>query len=63
VTLAVAANPGPAPNWAINWARQWYSVAFLEDLEGKAPFPVTVLGKTLVVWADKQVGRTYPRRL
>jgi hypothetical protein len=45
-----------AAKQAIDWARQWYAVAFKEDLEPTVPYAFTVLGKELVAWADKQVG-------
>ncbi|EIE25056.1 hypothetical protein COCSUDRAFT_46572 [Coccomyxa subellipsoidea C-169] len=39
-----------------DWAKQWYPLAFVEDLDPKVPHPVELLGERLVLWrdADKQ---------
>ncbi|CAM9792370.1 unnamed protein product, partial [Hapterophycus canaliculatus] len=41
------------------WARQWYPVAIMRDLEARdprQPFPVQLLGEALVVWKDPNDG-------
>lgn len=32
------------------WESNWYPVAILKDVEGSKPIPVTLLGKSLVLW-------------
>eukprot|EP00884_Botryococcus_braunii_P017730 jgi/Botrbrau1/4640/Bobra.33_2s0011.1 len=34
------------------WESQWYPIAYEEDLNGKWPQPVQLLGKDLVLWRD-----------
>lgn len=36
----------------LDWAKAWYPVAILEDLEPRRPTPVEVLGRKFVVWRD-----------
>ena len=36
----------------VNWWRQWYPMAFLDDLDPKRPTQVQLLGKFYVIWAD-----------
>ena len=36
----------------VNWWRQWYPMAFLDDLDPKRPTQVQLLGKMYVIWAD-----------
>ncbi len=36
----------------IDWWRQWYPMAFLDDLDPKRPTQLELLGKLFVVWAD-----------
>lgn len=36
----------------VNWARNWYPMAFLDDLDVKRPTQVQLLGKMYVIWAD-----------
>eukprot|EP00752_Nemacystus_decipiens_P001793 g1732.t1 len=41
------------------WARQWYPVAVMRDLEARdprQPYPVQLLGESLVVWKDPKDG-------
>jgi hypothetical protein len=38
--------------WQVNWWRQWYPMAFLDDLDPKQPTQVQLLGKMYVIWAD-----------
>ena len=37
-----------------DWARQWYPVAFVDDLDPTKPHPIELLGKRLVLWRDAQ---------
>lgn len=51
-----------------DWARQWYPVAFVDDLDPTKPHSIELLGKRLVLWRDgKQQWRTFedkcPHRL
>lgn len=39
---------------AFDWARQWYPLAFVEDLDPRRPHAVELLGKRLVLWRDAQ---------
>ena len=44
-----------APGGAtFDWARQWYPLAFVEDLDPGKPHAVELLGKRLVIWYDSQ---------
>ena len=38
----------------LDWARQWYPVGFVADVEPGRPHQVTVLGLDLVLWRDSQ---------
>ncbi len=33
-----------------NFFQNWYPISPLEDLESDRPTPVTILGKSLVIW-------------
>lgn len=35
-----------------DWAKQWYPLAFVEDLDPKIPHPMELLGERLVLWRD-----------
>ncbi|CAL8461986.1 g1517 [Coccomyxa elongata] len=35
-----------------NWAKQWYPMAFVQDLNAKVPHPVELLSQRLVLWCD-----------
>ena len=35
-----------------DWHRQWYAVAFVQDLDPARPTPVELLGSSLVLWRD-----------
>lgn len=35
-----------------DWARQWYPVAFVDDLDPTKPHSIELLGKRLVLWRD-----------
>jgi phenylpropionate dioxygenase-like ring-hydroxylating dioxygenase large terminal subunit len=37
-----------------SWTKQWYPVAPISYLEPSHPTPITLLGKKLVIWRDKQ---------
>ena len=37
-----------------DWARQWYPVAFVDDLEPTKPHSIELLGKRLVLWRDAE---------
>ncbi|EIE25057.1 hypothetical protein COCSUDRAFT_65076 [Coccomyxa subellipsoidea C-169] len=37
-----------------DWAKQWYPLGFLEDLDPKVPHPVELLSQRLVLWCDGQ---------
>ena len=37
-----------------DWAKQWYPLAFVEDLDPKVPHPMELLGQRLVLWRDAQ---------
>lgn len=49
---APAADESQRP--AFDWGRQWYPVAFAEDMEPGRPHQVTVLGREMVLWRDAQ---------
>jgi hypothetical protein len=36
------------------WAKHWYPVAFVDNLDPKVPHPVQLLNQRLVVWCDAQ---------
>ena len=36
------------------WAKHWYPMAFLDDLDPKVPHPVELLSQRLVLWCDGQ---------
>lgn len=38
----------------LDWARQWYPVELIADLDPSRPHQVTVLGRDLVLWRDSQ---------
>jgi hypothetical protein len=38
----------------MNWAKQWYPVAVVEDLDPKKPKGIMVLGRRLVLWRDQE---------
>ncbi|EIE23405.1 ISP domain-containing protein [Coccomyxa subellipsoidea C-169] len=44
-----AANGG-----TFDWARQWYPLAFVEDLDPGRPHAMELLGKRLVIWYDSR---------
>lgn len=35
------------------WTKQWYPIAIAEDLETYRPNAITLLGKKMVIWMDK----------
>eukprot|EP00884_Botryococcus_braunii_P006864 jgi/Botrbrau1/16179/Bobra.0244s0003.1 len=37
-----------------DWQRQWYPVAYIQDLDTGRPHPLELLGKRLVVWRDSR---------
>ena len=37
-----------------DWKRQWYPLAFIEDLDPGRPHAMELLGRRLVVWRDAQ---------
>ena len=37
-----------------SWTKQWYPVAPINYLDDSHPTPITLLGKRLVIWRDKQ---------
>ena len=37
-----------------NWAKQWYPMAYIQDLDTKVPHPVELLSQRLVLWCDGQ---------
>ena len=37
-----------------DWAKQWYPLGFVEDLDPKVPHPVELLSQRLVLWCDGQ---------
>ena len=39
--------------WSNAWSQAWYPVAFLRDLDRKAPQRFTLLGQPLVIWFDR----------
>ncbi|CAL5222833.1 g5257 [Coccomyxa viridis] len=43
-----------APGSTFDWEKQWYPLAFIEDLDPKVPTPVQLLGQRLVLWRDSQ---------
>ena len=47
-----ALHPDNTEQATYNWARQWYPLAFLADLDPKVPHPVQLLGQRLVLWRD-----------
>jgi hypothetical protein len=42
----------PAKVEPYDWARQWYPVAYIADLDPGRPHSVELLGQRLVVWRD-----------
>jgi hypothetical protein len=38
----------------MNWAKQWYPVAVVEDLDPKKPKGIMALGRRLVLWRDQE---------
>ena len=39
---------------SFDWQRQWYPLAFIEDLDPGRPHAAELLGKRLVLWRDAQ---------
>ena len=39
---------------SFDWQRQWYPLAFIEDLDPGRPHALELLGRRLVVWRDSQ---------
>ncbi len=37
-----------------DWAKQWYPVAFVDDLDPLKPHSIELLGKRLVLWRDAE---------
>ncbi|BDA41303.1 Protein TIC 55, chloroplastic [Coccomyxa sp. Obi] len=37
-----------------DWAKQWYPLAFVEDLDPKVPHAMELLGQRLVLWRDAE---------
>lgn len=44
----------PSEESTFDWARQWYPLAFVEDLDPGRPHAMELLGKRLVIWYDSQ---------
>ncbi|KAK9832649.1 hypothetical protein WJX81_007195 [Elliptochloris bilobata] len=42
----------PAPT-TYDWSRQWYAIAFVQDLDPTRPTPLELLGNRLVLWRDR----------
>jgi hypothetical protein len=40
------------PAGPLNWAKQWYPVYLVDDLDPKRPHAVTLLNKKVVLWRD-----------
>jgi phenylpropionate dioxygenase-like ring-hydroxylating dioxygenase large terminal subunit len=36
----------------VNWRKQWYAVAYVDDVDTSRPYACTVLGTPLAVWKD-----------
>jgi hypothetical protein len=51
--LCAQQEQGAKPD-AFDWVRQWYPLAFVEDLDPGRPHAVELLGKRLVLWRDAQ---------
>ncbi|WP_343217835.1 Rieske 2Fe-2S domain-containing protein [Halotia branconii] len=47
-------SPGGSDPQCFDWQEAWYPVHYLEDLDKSKPTPLTVLGKDIVIWWDKQ---------
>lgn len=43
-----------AEDGTYEWAKQWYPLAFVEDLDPKVPHAMELLGQRLVLWRDAQ---------
>ena len=43
-----------AEDGAYDWAKQWYPLAFVEDLDPKVPHAMELLGQRLVLWRDAE---------
>lgn len=50
--VEVSSEPSTSRVEPYNWARQWYPVAHIADLEPGRPHPLELLGQRLVVWRD-----------
>jgi phenylpropionate dioxygenase-like ring-hydroxylating dioxygenase large terminal subunit len=48
-------SPGGSDPDCFDWQEAWYPVHYLEDLDKSKPTPLTVLGKDIVIWWDRQV--------
>ncbi len=46
--------PGGSDPHCFDWQEAWYPVHYLEDLDKSKPTPLTVLGRDIVIWWDKQ---------
>ena len=44
--------PQEAASAPYDWHRQWYAVAFVQDLDPARPTPIELLGSSLVLWRD-----------
>ncbi|KAI8475277.1 MAG: Rieske-domain-containing protein [Monoraphidium minutum] len=55
---ARAPAPAPAPQAAgepaaaFDWAKQWYALAVVSDLDPRKPFATKLLGREIVIWRD-----------
>lgn len=47
-------NTADVPQETFQWTQQWYPVAVVETLDPSRPYPLQVLGKSLVIWRDAQ---------
>ncbi|MBH8555106.1 Rieske 2Fe-2S domain-containing protein [Nostocaceae cyanobacterium CENA357] len=46
--------PGGSDPHCFDWQEAWYPVHYVEDLDKSKPTPLTVLGKDIVIWWDRQ---------
>ncbi|KAI8465279.1 MAG: pheophorbide a oxygenase [Monoraphidium minutum] len=56
VTEAPSAVPTPGGTDAIDWFKQWYPVAIEVDLDKARPTGLKLLGRSLVLWWDREAG-------
>lgn len=56
-SVAESAAPAADQQQPIDWHRQWYPLAAVDDLDPTRPTAVQLLGKRLVVWRDPKGGQ------